>query len=177
DATLAWDVSTGSRDNVVAVIDTGIDYTHSDLAANVWSAPAPFTVTVGSRTITCAAGTHGFNAITGTCDPYDDHGHGTHVSGTIGAVGGNNSGVAGVNWTASIMASKFIDANGSGTLADAIDAIEFVIQAAAATGANVRVLSNSWSGASSQALIDEITSANEHDMLFVASAGNDGRDN
>jgi subtilisin family serine protease len=178
DATLAWDVSTGSRDNVVAVVDTGVNYTHSDLAANVWSAPAPFTVTVGSQTITCAAGTHGFNAIARTCDPYDDHGHGTHVSGTIGAVGDNNSGVVGVNWTASIMASKFLDANGLGTVADAIDAIEFVIQAAAATGTNVRVLSNSWSSSgSSQALLDEITRAHEHDMLFVASAGNNGWDN
>ena len=177
-ASSAWDVSTGSRANVVAVTDTGVDYTHSDLAANIWSAPAPFSVTIGGQTITCAAGTHGFNAITKTCDPYDDSvsGHGTHVSGTIGALGNNNHGVAGVNWTASIMASKFLDANGTGTLADSINAIEFVIQAAAATGANVRVLSNSWSsGGPSQALLDEINKAGAHNMLFVASAGNFGQ--
>jgi subtilisin family serine protease len=178
DATTAWDVSTGSRDHAVAVVDTGIDYWHPDLAANIWSAPAPFSVTIGEQTITCAAGTHGFNAIARTCDPYDDHGHGTHVAGTIGAVGGNNSGVVGVNWTASIVAAKFLDADGLGTIADAIDAIEFVIQAASATGTNVRVLSNSWgNGASSQALLDQITSAHGHDMLFVASAGNEARDN
>jgi hypothetical protein len=177
-ATLAWDVSTGSRANVIAVIDTGIDYAHSDLAANVWSAPAPFSVTIGGQTITCAAGTHGFNAITRTCDPRDDNGHGTHVSGTIGAIGDNDRGVVGVNWTASIMASKFLDANGLGTTADAINAIEFVIQAAAATGANVRVLSNSWSsGGFSQALLDEINHAGANDMLFVASAGNNTSDN
>jgi subtilisin family serine protease len=144
-ATQAWDVSTGSRANVVAVVDTGVDYFHSDLAPNIWSAPSAFTVTIGGQTITCPAGSHGFNAILKTCDPYDDNGHGTHVSGTIGAVGNNNNGVAGINWTASIMASKFLDANGTGTTADAINALEFVIQAAAATGANVRVLSNSWS--------------------------------
>src|SRR6267143_2435242 len=112
-ASLAWDVSTGSRANVVAVIDTGVQYAHSDLAANIWSAPAAFNVTIAGQTITCAAGTHGFDAITKTCDPYDDNGHGTHVSGTIGALGNNSRGVAGVNWTASIMASKFLDANGT----------------------------------------------------------------
>src|SRR5207253_2866572 len=100
-----------------------------DLAANVWSAPGPFTVTIGGTTITCAGGTHGFNAITKICNPMDDHNHGTHVAGTIGAVGNNTLGVAGVNWTASIMGSKFLDANGTGTLADAVNAIEFTIQA------------------------------------------------
>src|SRR2546425_3652870 len=174
----AWDVSTGSAANVVAVVDTGIDYAHPDLAANVWSAPTPFTVVIGGQTITCAAGTHGFNAITKTCDPLDDNGHGTHVSGTIGAVGNNNLGVVGVNWTASIMASKAFNASGTGTLADAINAIEFVLQAAAATGANVRVLSNSWSsGGFSQALLDEIDKANTNNMLFVASAGNNATNN
>jgi subtilisin family serine protease len=83
-ATSAWNISTGSRANVVAVVDTGIDYNHADLAANVWSAPTSFTVTIGGQNITCAAGTHGFNAITNTCDPLDDNNHGSHCSGTIG---------------------------------------------------------------------------------------------
>src|SRR6185295_7205590 len=115
EAPLAWDVSTGTAATVVAVVDTGILYMHPDLAANVWSAPAPFTVNIGGQTITCAAGTHGFNAIASTCNPLDDHGHGTHVSGTIGAVGNNNVGVAGVNWTTSIMAGKSLNASGTGT--------------------------------------------------------------
>jgi subtilisin family serine protease len=84
-ATQAWDVSFGSTAQVVAIVDTGIDYTHPDLAANVWSAPAAFTVTIGGTAITCPAGSHGFNVITLTCNPMDDHNHGTHVSGTIGA--------------------------------------------------------------------------------------------
>src|SRR2546423_1845831 len=83
-ATQAWEISTGSAANVVAVIDTGIDYTHSDLAPNVWTAPKDFTVTINGKAITCPAGSHGFNTINSTCDPFDDNGHGTHVSGTIG---------------------------------------------------------------------------------------------
>lgn len=180
-AVSAWDVSTGSRANVVGVIDTGIDYTHPDLAANVWSAPAAFSVTLGATVINCDAGTHGFNAIDNTCDPMDDNRHGTHVSGTIGAVGNNNEGVVGVNWTANIMGLKFLNARGSGTTAGAINAIEFAIQAkanfAATSDANVRVLSNSWGGGGfSQALLDEINSAGASNMLFVAAAGNSNSD-
>lgn len=178
----AWDITTGSRANVVAVVDTGIDYTHPDLADNVWSAPADFTVTIGNLIITCVAGTHGFNAITNTCDPRDDNNHGTHVSGTIGAVGNNTLGVAGVNWTANIMGVKFLNDRGSGTTSDAINAVEFVVQAKAAFAdggdANARVLSNSWGGGGfSQALLDEINRANDNGMLFVAAAGNNHSNN
>jgi len=175
----AWSIATGSRANVVAVIDTGMDYTHPDLVANVWNAPASFTVTIGGG-ITCAAGTHGFNAITRTCDPLDDNNHGTHVSGTIGGAGNNALGVIGVNWNASIMALKFLDSTGTGSTSAAIDAIEFAIQAKTRFGAaaNVRVLSNSWGGAGfSQALLDEINKASTNGMLFVAAAGNDGTSN
>lgn len=182
-ANAAWDISTGSTANVIAVVDTGIDYTHADLAANVWSAPASFTVTIGGRAITCAAGTHGFNAIKKTCDPKDDNQHGTHVSGTIGAAGNNSLGVTGVNWTARMMGLKFLAADGSGTIADGINAIEFAIQtkaafAATGTPVNIRVLSASWGSTSfSQALLDEINKANSSDMLFVAAAGNSSSNN
>ena len=182
DATLAWDLTTGSRATVVGVVDTGIDYNHPDLAANIWSAPAAFSVTIGGVVISCAAGTHGFNAITNTCNPMDDHNHGTHVSGTIGGVGNNGIGVAGVNWTASLMGLKFLSSGGSGSTSDAIKAIEFAVQAkavfAGTNGANVRVLSNSWGGGGySQSLLDEINRANSNDMLFVAAAGNSGTNN
>jgi len=179
-ATAAWDVSIGSRSTVVGVVDTGIDYNHPDLAANVWSAPAGFTVNIGGLSITCAAGTHGFNAINNTCNPLDDNNHGSHVSGTIGAVGNNGVGVVGVNWLASIMGAKFLDSGGSGSTAGAINAIEFTIQAKTifGAGANVRVLSNSWGGGGfSQALLDEINKANTNDILFVAAAGNSGTNN
>ena len=180
-AVRAWDTATGSRSIVVATVDTGIMAAHADLAANVWSAPRAFSVTIGGVTISCGAGTHGFNAITKVCDPADDHGHGTHVAGSIGAVGGNALGVVGVNWTASIMALKFLDASGNGYVSGAIDAIEFAIQVkrafAATGGANIRVLNNSWSGGDySQALADEIQRANDADMLFVSATGNTSTD-
>jgi len=160
----AWSVTKGTKNVVVGVVDTGIDYTHPDLAANVWSNPGG----IGG----CPTGSHGYNAITSTCDPMDDNNHGSHVSGTIGAVGNNGIGVVGVNWTTSIMALKFLDASGSGYLSDAISAIDFAVQAKIA-GVNVRVLSNSWGGGGfSQALLDEINKASTNDILFVAAAGN-----
>jgi subtilisin family serine protease len=165
----AWTVTTGTRTVVVGVVDTGIDYNHPDLAANVWSNPGG----IGG----CPVGTHGFNAITKSCDPLDDHDHGSHCSGTIGGVGNNAQGVAGVNWTASIMGLKFLDASGSGTTADAISAIDFAVNAKIA-GVNLRVLSNSWGGgAFSQALLDAINRANTNDILFVAAAGNSATNN
>lgn len=177
----AWDVSVGSAANVIGVIDTGTDYNHPDLAANMWSAPTSFSVTIGGVTITCAAGTHGFNAINRTCDPNDDNSHGTHVAGTVGAVGNNSMGVVGVSRVARIMALKFLDSTGNGSISDAIDAIEFAIQAKSAFapgGANVRILSNSWGGADfSQALLDQINRADAANMLFVVAAGNASANN
>ena len=181
DAASAWDVSTGSASQVVGIVDTGIDYSHPDLAANVWSAPAPFTVVIGGVSINCPAGTHGFNGIANTCDPMDDNNHGTHVSGTVGAIGNNTAGVVGVNWNVRLMGLKFLSAGGSGSTSDAIKAMEFAIQAKQIFGvgaANVRVLSNSWGGGGfSQSLLDEINKANTNDMLFLAAAGNSNVDN
>jgi serine protease len=168
-AEAAWNVTTGSANVIVGIVDTGVDYNHPDLTANMWSNPGG----VGG----CAVGTRGYNAILKTCDPNDDHYHGTHCAGTIGAVGNNAVGVVGVNWTVRMMALKFLDATGSGTTADAITAIDFAVQAKIA-GQNVRVLSNSWGGgAFSQALLDEINKANTNNILFVAAAGNSAADN
>jgi uncharacterized repeat protein (TIGR01451 family) len=182
DAQTAWETTTGSANHVVGVVDTGIDYNHLDLADNVWSAPTQFSVTVGGQTVTCSPGTHGFNAIASTCDPADDNFHGTHVSGIIGAKGNDQLGVVGVNHRASLMGLKFIGADGSGSVSDAINALEFAVQvkqffAGTSTPVDVRVLSNSWNVEShSQALLEQIRRTNENSMLFVASAGNGGGD-
>jgi regulation of enolase protein 1 (concanavalin A-like superfamily) len=176
----AWAEAVGTRLGVIALLDSGVDATHPDLAANLWSSPTPFTVDIGGYAITCPAGTHGFNAVTLSCDPRDQLGHGTAMAGVIGAVGNNGTGVAGVNWSASIMPVKFIDADGLGSYGDAIRAIDFTMQINRMfghLGGRVRVLSASWRGtAPSRALSDAVAAAEAEDMLLVAAAGNDGVD-
>jgi subtilisin family serine protease len=165
----AWDVTTGTSSVVVGVVDTGIDYNHPDLAANVWANDG----TVNH----CPAGTHGYNVLLKSCDPLDDNNHGTHVSGTIGAVGNNGVGVVGVNWSTRIMGLKFLGASGSGSTSGAIQAIDWAVTAKRA-GVNVRVLSNSWGGGGySKALSAEIDKAGANDILFVAAAGNASANN
>ena len=178
DATEAWDNSVGSSSVVVGIIDTGIDYNHEDLAANAWVNPNEIP---GNGIDDDANGViddvHGFNAINNTGDPLDDHDHGTHCAGTIGAVGGNGVGVAGVNWEVQLMGIKFLNAGGSGTTDGAIASVNYAVMMRNA-GVNLRVLSNSWGGGGfSQALADAIESANTAGMLFVAAAGNAGSDN
>ena len=180
EAPAAWDLGKGSASIAVGVLDTGIDYNHPDLVANMWSSPTAFTVTLGGRSITCPSGTRGFDAVAFTCTPLDDHGHGTHVAGTIGATGNNGAGVTGINWTTRLVALKTMDSSGNGTTSMAVNAIDFLIQANAAfantaTPLNVRVLSASWGGGGfSQSLYNAISRAGAAEMLFVAAAGNGG---
>jgi serine protease len=171
----AWDVTTGSRSIVIAEVDSGVDYNHPDLAANIWSNPGG----VGG----CPAGTHGYNVLTSTCDPMDDDttygGHGTHVAGILGAVGNNASGVAGVNWATTILPVKWLDSTSGGDTSGLISALDWVLQAQAA-GVNIRVVNDSATfvgTAFSQALSDEIDLLGQHNILFVTAAGNTGDDN
>ena len=180
EAEAAWDYATGTRQTVVAVIDTGVDFNHPDLAANIWAAPRPFTFNGAAGVVSCPAGSRGVNAITSTCVPMDDNGHGTHCAGIIGAAGNNGSGVAGVSWTASILPVKFLNSKGSGLLSDALRAIDSVVQIKKQFGAeaNVRVISASWGFAgSSISLESAIAAANTADILFVAAAGNTAANN
>jgi thermitase len=170
-ATHAWHETTGDDDVVIAVLDSGVDYTHTDLAANIWVRPndvLPFEDD--------AAGTiqdlHGYNALGNNADPMDENGHGTHCAGIIGAEGGNDIGIAGVNWRVQIMPLKFMNAGGFGTTKDAVEAINYVIDRRK-KGVNVRVISASWGSTSrSRALEDVIKKAYDAGILFVAAAGN-----
>ncbi len=171
DATAAWSFVTGSSNVVVAVIDTGVDYNHVDLAPNMWTnsgeIPNNGLDDDGNGYIDDY---YGIDAITGSGDPMDDNAtiyHGTHCSGTIGARGNNSIGVVGVNWTVKIMALKFLNSSGSGSTSDAITCIDYAI----AKGANV--MSNSWGGGGyDQSLKDAIDAAQAAGILFVAAAGN-----
>ena len=178
DAPEAWALSTGSNDVVVAILDTGVDYRHPDLAANIWTNPGE---TAGNSVDDDHNGVtddvHGFNALAQTGDPLDDNGHGTHTAGTIGAAAGNNTGIAGINWHVKILPIKFLDNTGSGSTADAIRGIEYAV-ALKRAGVNIRVINASWGGPGySQALEDAIRAAGDAGILFVAAAGNSSSDN
>jgi serine protease len=178
DAPEAWDISTGSHDVILGVIDTGVDHTHPDLMANIWTNPGEI---AGDGIDNDGNGyiddMHGINATTSVGDPMDDNGHGSHVSGTIGATGNNGLGVVGVNHSVSIIGCKFLDSEGSGSLADALTCIDYFVDLKN-NGVNVRATNNSWGGGGfSQALSDAITTSEEANILFVAAAGNDAYDN
>ncbi|HET6162619.1 MAG TPA: S8 family peptidase [Planctomycetota bacterium] len=172
DAPEAWDVATDASAAIVAVIDTGVQYDHPDLAANIWVNPNEI---AGNGIDDDGNGwiddVHGIDVVNGDGDPMDDMFHGTHCAGIIGAAGNNTTGVAGVCWTARIMAVKFLDAGGSGDTADAVTALQYAV----ANGA--RVSSNSWGGyGTDQALYDAISAAGDAGMLFCAAAGNNSID-
>lgn len=168
----AWAITTGSRSVRVAVIDTGIDYFHEDLRENIW---------VNAREI---AGNgldddgngwvddrHGYDFMNNDHDPMDDHMHGTHVAGTIGAQGNNQIGVAGVCWEVSLMALKAFDADGNGTVSEAVQAIDYAI----ANGA--KIINASWGlPERSRALEDALAAAEQAGVLVVAAAGNERTD-
>jgi len=173
DALKAWQVSKGSENVVVAVLDSGVDYKHSDLAANIWTRPDSIPQYVDDERGTFDD-LHGFDSADELPDPMDDNGHGTHCAGIIGAVGNNGLGIAGVNWNVRIMPLKFLGSGGSGSTEKAIEAINYAIDRKKA-GVNVRVISASWGSTMySRALEDTIRAAGDAGILFVAAAGNDG---
>jgi subtilisin family serine protease len=178
DAPRAWSITTGSSDEVVGVIDTGIDYTHPDLAANVWSNPREVSGNgIDDDNNGYVDDVHGINAATNSGNPMDDNGHGTHVSGTIAAVGNNSNGVVGVNWNTKVVGAKFLSASGSGTLSDAIKAINYMVDLKN-SGVNIRVINNSWGGGGYSAVLNSaIERANDAGLIFVAAAGNESNDN
>lgn len=170
----AWELSKGSKDIKVAVIDTGIDYNHPDLKDNMWinEAEANGKEGVDDDENGYIDDIHGYDFANNDGDPMDGHNHGTHCAGTIGAVHNNEIGVAGVMANVTLVAVKFLSDAGSGTSEDALKAIDY----AAKVGVNV--MSNSWGGgAYSQALHEAIQRASEKGIVFVAAAGNSSSNN
>ena len=150
DAPEAWDIETGDSHVIIAVIDTGVDYTHQDLAANIGP---------------------GYDFVNNDNDPRDDHGHGTLCSGIASAVTNNGIGIAGVCWNCTIMPLKGFNAEGTGSYGDLSNAVLY------AADHSADVISMSWGGKSdSQVLHDALEYAYAKGVVLVASAGNDDSD-
>jgi subtilisin family serine protease len=172
-APAAWDRSTDCSATVVAVIDSGADYEHSDLAANIWNNPAEI---AGDGVDNDGNGYvddfRGWDFVADDNDPRDENGHSTHVAGTIAAVGNNALGVTGLCWDGQIMALQAFDAEGNGTVTDVIEAMQY----ARAMGA--KIVNASYAGIDfSLAEYDEISLLNSAGILIVIAAGNEGADN
>ena len=164
---------TGDKRVVVAVIDTGIDHLHPDLADNIFTNAGEI---AGNNIDDDKNGfiddVHGYNFEARNANARDDHDHGSHCAGTIGGVGNNGVGVTGVAWNVTLMPLKFLSASGSGSLQGAVESINY------ARMMKVNVMSNSWGGGGfSQTLKDAIEATKEAGIVFVAAAGNDSSNN
>lgn len=171
-ATNAWDLTTGSTNVIVAVIDTGVRYTHRDLRNQMWRNPGEIPANgIDDDQNGFVDDVYGINAINGIGDPSDTEGHGTHVSGTIGAAANDGNPSVGVTWRVRIMGCKFLGDFG-GTTSDAITCVNYAVSKGA------RILNNSWGGGGfSQALLNAINAARAKGVLFIAAAGNGATDN
>ena len=175
-APAAWDITTGSASVLVAISDTGIDYTHPDLVANVWTNPGEIP---GNGKDDDGNGyvddIHGYDFANTDADPMDDHGHGTHVSGTIGGVANNSTGVAGLNWNVRLIGTKFLTASGGGSLWAGAQTILYAAKMKA------RVVNASWgclgAGCYASYMEDSLRTLDAAGGLFVAAAGNDANNN
>lgn len=169
DAPLAWDITTGSQNIVIALIDTGCDLNHPDIQANIWNntgeIPDNGVDDDGNGWID---DDHGWDFVDMDNNPQDASGHGSHVAGIIAGIGNNHQGIAGVAWQAQIMPLRFMDAFGEGTMSDAIAAIEYAL----AKGA--KIINCSWGSASYSTALRQVMA--NADALFICAAGNSADD-
>ncbi len=167
----AWDVYTGNPNFVIAVIDTGMNYNHPDLAANRWENPGEIPNNgIDDDGNGFVDDFYGWNFYSNNNNPYDT-GHGTHVAGTVGAVGNNGTGVVGVNWRCKLMPIKFLG-SGGGTTTGAINSIQYAVLM------GVKVSNNSWGGGGySSSLRSAIENSKSVGHIFVCAAGNNGSNN
>ena len=172
DAPRAWDVTTGAG-AIVAVLDTGIDTAHPDLADNLWVNPREIAGNdFDDDGNGLADDVHGWNFLAGTADIQDDNGHGSHVSGILAAEGDNGLGTVGVAWNARILPLKVLDALGNGTSYAVVAAIHYAVEHGA------RIINASWGGASySAAMAEAIQYAGDHGVVVVVAAGNEAVNN
>jgi subtilisin family serine protease len=165
----AWQVNKGSKNIVVAVIDTGINLNHPDLKSQLWVNKAELEGKEGEDDDNNGFidDVYGYDFANEDGEPLDDQGHGSHCAGIIGAVHENNEGIAGVMANVSLMAVKFLDEGGTGDTLKAIKSIDYAVQMGA------KIINASWGGGEqSEALRDAIARAAEKGVLFVAAAGN-----
>jgi len=175
----AWSMTTGNSNIAVAIIDTGIDYNHPDLSENIWVnlAESSGTTGVDDDGNGYIDDIYGIDTYGNDTNPMDDHGHGTHVAGTVGAIGNNAMGVPGVNWQIKLIPCKFLNWDGYGYTDGALECLEYV-RALKERGVNIVATNNSWGGDSySQALHDAIDMQRSSGILFIAAAGNDNANN
>ena len=174
----AWLTQTGDPNQIIAVIDSGVQYDHEDLAANMWTNPGEIRDNGidddGNGFVDDVYGYDfhgsGANVSSEDSDPMDEDGHGTHVAGTICAQTDNGLGVAGVVKRCRVMALRFIGPNG-GYTSDGVASLDYAVQMGA------KVSNNSWGGGGfSQSLYDAIEAARDADHIFLAAAGNGGSD-
>ncbi len=176
----AWnDGFTGSSNVFVGIIDEGFQFAHPDLAANSWTNPFDLVDGIDNDNNGYIDDIHGWDFFTNDNSTYDGttDDHGTHVAGTIGGKGGNAAGVAGVNWSTTMISTKFLGPNG-GSTAGAIKALDYLTDLKVRHGINIVASNNSWGGGGfSQGLLDAITRAANQGILFVAAAGNSNANN